>query len=439
VVRARRFSLLWLLAPTLALAIATGCAPLRAQQLSELDRARGRVMLRLVREDLEGYYYDTTYRGMKLAERFDSADRRITAATSNGEVFGVIAQVLADLDDSHTWFIPPLRAGRVIYGWELMAVGDSVYIAAVKPGSDAEAQGLHPGDRVLMVNNVEPTRQNLFKMRYLFEILRPQVALRLSVENPEGARRELTIQAEVRTGRARLDVSNEDDLRQLYLEFTDAMNRRHEVREFELGDILIWRLNSFEMPPSDIDKRMRKAAHFRALILDLRGNPGGYAVTLQQMVSHLVDRDVLISVGRARGHVDSVRASPSRSPFTGRLIVLVDSRSASAAEILARTLQIEERATVLGDWTSGAVEESIFVPHAAGTGRLVFFGTSVTVHGLVMSDGHGLEGRGMMPDEELRPGPTDLAAGRDPVLARAVQIAGGALTPEQAGRLFPFE
>ena len=62
---------------------------------------------------------------------------------------------------------------------------------------------------------------------------------------------------------------------------------------------------------------------------------------------------------------------------------------------------------------------------------------SVTVGDLIMSDGQSLEGKGVVPDEVMLPNAQDLAAGRDPVLARAIAWASVTVTPEAAGKLFP--
>jgi len=125
--------------------------------------------------------------------------------------------------------------------------------------------------------------------------------------------------------------------------------------------------------------------------------------------------------------------------FEGKLIVLVDSESASAAEILARVMQLEKRATVIGDQTSGSVMESRQYPRALGTDSVVFCGTSITEADVIMSDGKSLEHVGVTPDELLLPTGEDLAAKRDPVLAHAAGLVGVKVEPEKAGALFPIE
>jgi carboxyl-terminal processing protease len=125
--------------------------------------------------------------------------------------------------------------------------------------------------------------------------------------------------------------------------------------------------------------------------------------------------------------------------FKGQLIVLVDSESASAAELFARIIQLEKRGIIIGDHTAGAVMTSRDYNHQVGIGNTLYFGTSVTIADVIMPDGKSLENVGVMPDELLLPGESDIAKRLDPVLARAAAIAGLQLEPEKAGKLFPVE
>ena len=119
--------------------------------------------------------------------------------------------------------------------------------------------------------------------------------------------------------------------------------------------------------------------------------------------------------------------------------MLVDARSASASEILARVVQLEHRGTVIGDKSAGRVMEAKHYRESTGVSMGPVFGFSVTDANLIMADGKSLEGTGVVPDEILLPTKEDLAAGRDPVLTRAAELAGSKLDPDAAGKLFPFE
>lgn len=77
--------------------------------------------------------------------------------------------------------------------------------------------------------------------------------------------------------------------------------------------------------------------------------------------------------------------------------------------------------------------------HQVGVDTVAFYAVSVTDGDLIMTDGKSLEGQGVIPDELLLPKPADLAAKRDPVLARAMSLVGLIVSPEKAGALFPTE
>jgi len=85
------------------------------------------------------------------------------------------------------------------------------------------------------------------------------------------------------------------------------------------------------------------------------------------------------------------------------------------------------------------VMESLGYSGSQGADVKIFYSFSITEADLIMKDGKSLEHTGVTPDEIVIPTAQDLAAGRDPALARAAQMAGLNLDPSAAGKLFPFE
>ncbi|MGH9880180.1 MAG: hypothetical protein ACRD6N_01995, partial [Pyrinomonadaceae bacterium] len=68
--------------------------PSYAQAPSSFDIERGRIMLKVIKEDLKKNYYDPAYRGMDVEARFKTADEKMKQATSLGQIMGIIAQAL---------------------------------------------------------------------------------------------------------------------------------------------------------------------------------------------------------------------------------------------------------------------------------------------------------------------------------------------------------
>jgi carboxyl-terminal processing protease len=250
----------------------------------------------------------------------------------------------------------------------------------------------------------------------------------------------LELKAKIQTGKIVFDLTSSFDLNAYWRNLEDEarMNAHHFV---EVGnEIMIWRLPSFDLTEDGVDEYVDKVKKAKTLILDLRRNGGGAVETLRRLVGNLFDHDITIANMKLRKDVQPMLAKTrGANSFKGRLIVLVDSNSASASEILARVVQLEKRGTVIGDRTSGKVMRSRIYPHQIGLDTVVYYAVSVTDADLIMADGQSLENVGVVPDELVLPTAEDLRAQKDSVLSRAVALAGGTLDPVEAGKLFPFK
>jgi C-terminal processing protease CtpA/Prc len=406
---------------------------------SNFTRAHAEIILNVIKDDIKKNYYDPEFHGIDLDARFKTADEKLKTATSVGQMFGIIAQVLVDFNDSHLYFLPPGRASKITQGWNMQAVGNNVYVSAIKPGSDAEAKGLTPGDRVISAGGFQPTRENLWVLNYMFKVLRPQPGLRLIVESPDGKQRQLDVMAKVIPGKQVMDLTSSIDANDYLREIEDE-DRADRSRYAELGnELLIWKLPTFAIDPSAIDPMIGRAKRFKTVILDLRGNGGGYVETCERLVGAMFDKEFSIAEPKGRKESKPMKSKRRGDPFTGNLIVLIDSRSASASEIFARVIQIEKRGTIIGDRSAGAVMRARAFSHQLGVDTIIPYDVSVTDADVIMSDGKSLERVGVIPNELVLPTQADLAAKRDPVLSRAAALAGVMLDPEKAGALFPVE
>ena len=161
---------------------------------------------------------------------------------------------------------------------------------------------------------------------------------------------------------------------------------------------------------------------------------------LKRLLGYFFEQDIKVSELKYRKEVKTETAeSRGNGGFKGKLIVLIDSRSASASEVFSRVIQLEKRGIVVGDRSAGAVMQSIRHGHRVGLETVSYYGASITNADVIMKDGKSLEHVGVTPDELMLPTAADLAANRDPVLARAAELAGLKLDPDATGKLFPIE
>lgn len=407
---------------------------------SSFDRDRGRIMLNVIKGDIKKNYYDPNFRGIDLDARFKVAEEKIKQATSLGQIFGIIAQTLIEFEDSHTFFLPPSRPYTTEYGWQMQMIGDKAYVVAVKPGSDAESKGLKEGDEIYTMDGFGPTRENMWKLQYTYNALRPKPGMRLQVIKPGGQELELDVLAKVKQGKRVMDLTSGSDIFDLIREGENE-SRLHRHRYVELSDdVFVWKMPAFDLDDAKVDDMVGKFRKRQALILDLRGNGGGFETTLLRLVENMIDHDVNVAELKRRKETKPIVAKTrGNSVFAGKLIVLIDSQSGSAAELFSRVVQLEKRGTVIGDRSAGAVMRSKQHGHELGQDTVVFYGVSITDADMIMGDGKSLERVGVVPDETKLPTNLDLAAKRDPVLAYAASLLGFTISPEKAGALFPTE
>lgn len=227
----------------------------------------------------------------------------------------------------------------------------------------------------------------------------------------------------------------------------EADKKRKEKRENPYkcnklsADVVACKLRTFSVERKFIDQMMAEAAGGSKLILDLRGNRGGYVKISKYLTGHFFDREVKIMDMVTRQKTQTEIAKPIRDrQFKGDLIVLIDSDSASASEVFARVVQLEKRGKIVGDISAGAVMTSYNLSMSNSRGpdgyqTVSVFGMNVTMADVIMSDGKRLEHIGVTPDYPVGPSGLALAERNDPVLAFAAGLMGTKLTSEQAGRL----
>jgi len=121
-----------------------------------------------VASDIRKEYYDPKFHGINWEAKVAEAKAGIAKANSWNAAMIEIAVLTDYLDDSHTSFFPPQPQVRTDYGWKFKIIGEHCYVVQVRPGSDAEAKGLKPGDQVLTLDQIRATRPNLprIKLRY---------------------------------------------------------------------------------------------------------------------------------------------------------------------------------------------------------------------------------------------------------------------------------
>jgi carboxyl-terminal processing protease len=156
-----------------------------------------------------------------------------------------------------------------------------------------------------------------------------------------------------------------------------------------------------------------KASNVKKVILDLRGNPGGYLESAVD-VSSLWLKNKTVLTERRDGVTIKTYKSSGDSPLLGiPTVVLIDEGSASASEITAGALHDNKAATLVGVKSFG--KGSVQQPQNLSNGAIL----KVTVARWYTPNGKNIDKQGIEPDKKVEISADDIKAGRDPQLDAA--------------------
>ena len=278
-------------------------------------------------------------------------------------------------------------------------LGPACRMVIVAPLKDAPAEkaGLLPGDVVTHIDGVTVNGQTL-------------EAARMKVRGPKGTPVVLTIE---RDGEAPRDI-----------EVVRAVIVSPEVVSEDLADGSVGyiRLSGFsDHAAEQFDDAVAEdiAAGRKKLIVDLRGNPGGYVTAARDIASQFLADGAIFWEEDADGALVETAAKPGGAAVSDEIevAVLVDGGSASASEIVAGALHDRDRATIVGTKTfgKGTVQQWTQLEGDRGGFRL-------TIAKWLTPDKTWVHGEGIMPDVVVDEQPAK--PGDDPVLDAALKELG---------------
>jgi carboxyl-terminal processing protease len=293
-------------------------------------------------------------------------------------------------------------------------------ITRVLAGSAAERAGLRPGYLVTEIGGrpLAPTHPSTRPLRPVEErfALRRAAARRLA--GPPGSRVTLAyLDEQSRPGKV---VLVRDPPRSEPVRLGHLPPLYPEVRAYEVGNVGVVAFNIFILDPvlNDVKKAVARfqAHHVRAIVIDLRGNPGGQGAMSIPVASLFVDQPLTLGTLKFREFGQTLVAKPElgATPFLGPLAILTDEGTASTSEMLTAGLQEAKRAVVVGDTTLGAVLPSVVEALPGGAVMQYVVADFKTPKGVL------LEGRGVQPDRRVVETRAALRSGRDPVLDAAL-------------------
>ena len=331
-------------------------------------------------------------------------------ATSSAEiaqerVWGMIEGLAGSLNDPYTFFLPPQEneqfnedmSGRFEgVGMEIAVRDKILMVVAPIKGMPAERAGIRSGDHVLKIDGAST------------EGIDVSEAVK-RIRGPKGTTVKLTIMREGWSEPREFSVER------------DVISVPIVKTESKDGVFIISIATFTANSPSLFRGALREFVESgqTRLVLDLRGNPGGYLEAAVDMASWFMPSGaVVVTEDYAGNDRNIVHRSSGYDVFNEnlRMVVLVDKGSASASEILADALHHAGRAKLVGTNTfgKGSVQELVEItPDTA---------LKITVARWLGPDGAQIPLDGLKPDLEVKITDEDIKAERDPQMDAAIRL-----------------
>jgi carboxyl-terminal processing protease len=153
-----------------------------------------------------------------------------------------------------------------------------------------------------------------------------------------------------------------------------------------------------------------------ALIIDIRGNHGGFFDVRKAVAETLVKDRILFWRYQGRDKIREAYLEPAYSVYEGPVIVMVDHLSVSSAEEFSGGLKAIKRATIVGERTPGAVVTANFKKLPNGATFMYPNAWTITADATV------LEGHGVIPDIKIILDRNELLQGNDSQLEAAINF-----------------
>ncbi len=342
-----------------------------------------------------------------LDERFVQTHKKEATTTDQDKLWGAIQGLTDSYGDPYTVFMPPedtkdfetnISGNFEGVGMEI-AIKDGI-LSVVSPlkGSPAEKAGLKTGDKIVMIDGKSSAGLSVDKAIKLIRGPKDTV-VKISV-----IRGTSTKAIDFTVTRSIINIPSVE---------TEIKN---DVFVITLRDFYAESKVQFKQALRDFIKSKK-----HKMIIDVRGNPGGYLDAAVDMASWFLPLGKTVvreNYGSSSSKPENVLRSKGYDIFNDnlKLVILVDGGSASASEILAGALQENGRAKLVGTKTFGKGSVQELLPITKDTSLKITIAKWLTPTGKSISD------TGIMPDYEVKITEADIKAEKDPQMAKALEI-----------------